>query len=220
MKERPILFNAEMVNAILSGRKTQTRRVMNVQPDSTEFESRFIIDSTKRSEIGKWCWAEPDVFVNPRRSELFSCPFGEIGDRLWVREACQAKELQSGLDVVFYAADSTEIPVPAHPLDAGRWVDLYRYRAGKGKRVPSIHMPRWASRITLEITGVRVERLASVSDEDAKREGYPDDPQPYGGRHDKWLWFRQLWDSIYPEQSFKVNPWVWIIEFKRVDGEE
>lgn len=79
-------------------------------------------------------------------------------------------------------------------------------------------MPRWASRITLVITGVRVERLASVSDDDAGKEGYPANPEPYGGGIDKWLWFRKLWDSIYPDQSFKHNPWVWVIEFKRVEG--
>ncbi|MEK0247808.1 hypothetical protein QFI66_006705 [Raoultella sp. BAC10a-01-01] len=79
-------------------------------------------------------------------------------------------------------------------------------------------MPRWASRITLEITDVRIERLNSISEEDAGKEGYPADPSPYGGEMDKWLWFRQLWDGIYPEQSFKHNPWVWVIKFKRIEG--
>ena len=67
---------------------------------------------------------------------------------------------------------------------------------------------------------MRVERLASVSDDDAGKEGYPANPAPYGGDMDKWLWFRQLWDSIYPNQSFKHNPWVWVIEFRRIEGDD
>ncbi|WP_039659626.1 hypothetical protein [Pantoea sp. MBLJ3] len=230
MKERPIIFNADMVRAVLDGRKTQTRRIMRVQPDSAGFESRFIIDSTKRSEIGKWCWAEPGVFVNPRRSALFSCPFGENGDRLWVRETCQAVEHESGLDVVSYPAEGNEIPVKAHPLDSGRWVDLYRYRGGEGKIVPSIHMPRWASRITLEITGVRVERLQDISEEDAKAEGVPpagdllpDYPGTYLTPKSDFatagVAFQRLWQSIYGDDSWQANPWVWVIEFKRVEVE-
>lgn len=78
------------------------------------------------------------------------------------------------------------------------------------------NMPRWASRITLEITGVRVERLNSISNESARAEGYPVDREADGGDSDPWLWFRDLWDGIYPEQSFKHNPWVWVIEFKVV----
>lgn len=113
-------------------------------------------------------------------------------------------------DLKLYRANYPE-HVPAHyenvpPADEIRWT-------------PSIHMPRWASRLTLEITDVRVERLASVSDDDAGKEGYPANPEPYGGGMDKWPWFRQLWDSIYPDQSFKHNPWVWVIEFRRIEGD-
>ena len=216
MKERPMIFNAEMVRAILDGRKTQTRRIVKGVPESHNFHG-WVMSSTCAKDEGKACWAvgKSPLLNQPIRMH---CPFGDVGDRIWVRETCRAVELESGLDVVSYDAGGQDIPVKAHPLDAGLWVDLYRYRGGEGKTVPSIHMPRWASRITLEITGVRVERLASISSDDARAEGYPVSRAADGGNIDPWLWFRDLWDGIYPDQSFKANPWVWVIEFKRIEG--
>lgn len=204
MKERGMIFNAEMVRAILDGRKTQTRRI--VKSDC--------MDIGEKDDGTLWPWREHDNGGD----YWYPCPFGEVGDRIWVRETCRAVELESGLDVVSYDAGGQDIPIKAHPLDAGLWVDLYRYRGGEGKTVPSIHMPRWASRITLEITGVRVERLNSISNDSARAEGYPADREADGGDSDPWLWFRDLWDGIYPEQSFKHNPWVWVITFQRVEG--
>jgi len=213
MKERPILFNAEMVKAILSGRKTQTRRVV-------KFPLR---DVNMGCEL-----AGNELAGEVKAGDYRNCPLGQPGDQLWVRETCQAKELESGLDVVFYPADSTEIPVNAHPLDAGNWIDLYRYRGGKGKIIPSIHMPRWASRIQLEITNVGVQRLQDISSGDAVREGICQLPasgrycinpgdQYFGGASksakEVYSW---LWESIYGEGSWQANPWVWVIEFERV----
>ncbi|MFC6121778.1 hypothetical protein ACFPZP_12040 [Citrobacter bitternis] len=205
MKERGMIFNAEMVRAILDGRKTQTRRIVKVN----------CMDICEKDDGSLWPWREDE---ENHGDYWYPCPFGEVGDRIWVRETCRAVELESGLDVVSYDAGGQDIPIKAHPLDAGLWVDLYRYRGGEGKTVPSIHMPRWASRITLEITGVRVERLNSISNESARAEGYPVDREADGGDSDPWLWFRDLWDGIYPEQSFKHNPWVWVITFQRVEG--
>lgn len=183
-----MIFNGEMVRAILDGRKTQTRRLLKWK------QTRFT-EIGEREDGRRWPWSEDAEhacdFWHP-------CPFGTVGDRIWVREtfcAVPDHEEPAGCSALLYAADGN-----------GQY----------GKWTPSIHMPRWASRITLEITGVRVERLASVSDEDAGKEGYPANPAPYGGTMDKWLWFRGLWDSIYPDQSFKHNPWVWVIEFKVV----
>ena len=226
MRERPILLNAEMVRAVLDGRKTQTRRIMKVQPESAEFESRFIIDSTKRGEIGKWCWAEPGVFINPRRSALFSCPFGAVGDRLWVRETWMPDAPRNGTwaDVEFYGCKGSPLSMiperyrkPEHCIHRASW---------DGSEMvgwtPSIHMPRWASRITLEITGVRVDRLQDISDSDAKAEGcwYGRG----GGEPDFAVspadHFPTLWASIYGEESWQANPWVWVIEFKRVEGDK
>lgn len=190
MIERGMIFNAEMVRAILDGRKTQTRRTVKPQPDE---------DGLAKVTNGPW------VDTSERN---YRCPFGDVGDRIWVRETW-AEAGANAPDLKLYRASYPE-HVPSHyenvpPIEEIRWT-------------PSIHMPRWASRILLEITDVRVERLNSISEEDAGREGYPADPSPYGGQMDKWLWFRQLWDGIYPEQSFKHNPWVWVIEFKRVEG--
>ncbi len=212
MKQRPIFFNGDMVRAVIDGRKTQTRRIMRVQPESAEFEPRFIIDSTKRSEIDNWCWAEPGVFVNPRRSALFPCPFGVVGDRLWVREthSIRVEPSEHTPGVAWYRES-----------DIGRrWEGQLCWR-------PSIHMPRWASRITLEITGVRVERLQAISEEDAKAEGVPpaggllpDYPGTYltpkGDFATAEVAFQRLWQSIYGTDSWQANPWVWVIEFKRV----
>lgn len=217
MKERGIIFNAEMVRAILDGRKTMTRRVMKVQPSpdfspmnmglETDFTARWYTPGV----VDKHGYLQPakkQVFGVASEDEGYTCPFGAVGDRLWVRETW-AEAGASAPDLKLYRANYPE-HVPAHyenvpPAEEIRWT-------------PSIHMPRWASRITLEITGVRVERLASISDEDAGKEGYPANPAPFGGRLDKWLWFRQLWDGIYPEQSFKHNPWVWVVEFRVIEN--
>lgn len=186
MKERGMIFNAEMVRAILDGRKTQTRRIISDR-------KLHLIDVG--SQIGECYPLECGInHVNSQSYYREHCPFGDIGDRIWVRETYG----DCGVRLV-YRADTDD----GAKCKVNRWT-------------PSIHMPRWASRILLEITDVRVEKLASVSDEEAGKEGYPADPSPFGGRMDKWLWFRQLWDSIYPEQSLKHNPWVWVIEFKVV----
>lgn len=201
-----MIFNGEMVRAILDGRKTQTRRLMAIQPEHSDLGLRRVIDSKNGRDNGKYFWAQSDALGLKARSKPFACPFGAVGDRIWVRETW-AEAGASAPDLKLYRANYPA-HVPTHyenvpPADEIRWT-------------PSIHMPRWASRLTLEITGVRVDRLSNVSDEDAGKEGYPANPAPYGGSMDKWLWFRQLWDSIYPEQSFKHNPWVWVIEFKVV----
>lgn len=214
MKERGMIFNGEMVRAILDGRKTQTRRIMKIQPSDGFHPTHngYDLDLNARwytpGVVDKNGYLQPakkDVFGVADENEGYTCPFGAVGDRIWVRETW-AEAGAGAPDLKLYRANYPE-HVPTHyenvpPASDIRWT-------------PSIHMPRWASRLTLEITGVRVERLASVSDEDAGKEGYPANPAPYGGTMDKWLWFRGLWDSIYPDQSFRHNPWVWVIEFKR-----
>nr|EKX4032403.1 hypothetical protein [Enterobacter cloacae] len=210
-----MIFNGEMVRAILDGRKTQTRRIMKVQPSDGFHPTHNGYDLDLNAHwytpgvVDKNGYLQPakkDVFGVADENEGYTCPFGAVGDRIWVRETW-AEAGAGAPDLKLYRANYPE-HVPTHyenvpPDDEIRWT-------------PSIHMPRWASRLTLEITGVRVERLASVSDEDAGKEGYPANPAPYGGTMDKWLWFRGLWDSIYPDQSFRHNPWVWVIEFKVV----
>lgn len=202
MKERPILFNAEMVNAILSGRKTQTRRIMKVQPENPQLGLRRILESKDSSENGKYFWSQSDACGVKSRSNPFSCPLGAVGDQLWVRETFgKYRVAPSGF---VYRADG-ELSCG----DPERWT-------------PSIHMPRWASRINLLITGVRVERLRDISDQDAQAEGCV-----YGrgnGEIDLAVrpenHFPTLWASIYGAESWQANPWVWVIEFEQIKGGE
>ncbi|WP_375601178.1 hypothetical protein [Klebsiella aerogenes] len=230
MTERGMIFNGEMVRAIIDGRKTQTRRIVKGTDGAVKFCKEWDING---EEIFVVLGEKDHTGMNPVLGAI-SCPFGGIGDRIWVRETWSDVNLE-GIPAVAYRADGDVYSLMddesfldedgAFNYDEPR-VTKYHFAAWysdliggiEGDWRPSIHMPRWASRILLEITDIRVERLASVSDEDAGKEGYPADPSPFGGPMDKWLWFRQLWDGIYPKHSFKYNPWVWVIEFKRIKG--
>lgn len=233
MTECGMIFNAEMVHAILAGRKTQTRRIMKVQPESNQLGLLLITDSTKHSEIGKYHWAESNATGNHVRSKLFSCPFGAVGDQIWVRETFQGPLFDYEL-MDEYLEDSSKFEKP----------EFCQYAADGGHRPeyqdaddnlrhgwrPSIHMPRWASRILLEITDVRVERLNAISEEDARAEGIIDggclncgEPEPCGCANpepDATDAFAYLWQSIYGQESWNANPWVWVISFERIEGGE
>lgn len=227
MKERGMIFNGEMVRAILDGRKTQTRRIMKVQPESNQLGLLLITDSTKHSDIGKYHWAESNATGNHVRSKLFSCPFGAVGDRIWVRETWSSDFANYyPNDRVWYAADNNR-RLDIEVVDGVRGI----YSPESDVHVPfrwqpSIHMPRWASRILLEITDVRVERLNSISQEDAQAEGLEltgwrptySDPDSGGEVMTPYDNFAELWSSIYGDESWKANPWVWVISFKRVEG--
>ncbi len=211
MKERGMIFNGEMVRAILDGRKTQTRRIINPQPEAT----------LSGSLSGKWLNRPLNGLLLPKIEDIaIHCPFGVVGDRIWVRETWARYNIDQNSHDIAYRATT-----PADWPEEGRWR-------------PSIHMPRWASRIMLEITDVRVERLQDISEEDAKAEGLAEitkdgslfkfgipDRDGYPGADDNgcpWTeWERnpvdaycKLWQSIYGEESWQANPWVWVIEFK------
>jgi len=226
VKERPMIFNAEMVRAILDGRKTQTRRIMKPQPTpctlqkgghwwpSNVFKTMLHIEEELQNGKGGWGGLVGDA-----------CPFGDVGDRIWVREAWARYNIdQDSHDMAYRATPPEDWP------KEGRWR-------------PSIHMPRWVSRITLEITGVRVERLNNISHEDAEREGIHTEvwdqtvvAKNYAAEDEFFqFWsegmphyvemnelfrasFRSLWQSIYGAESWQANPWVWVIEFKRIEG--
>ena len=216
MRERGIVFNAEMVRAVLDGRKTQTRRIMKNQPvpsKTREGDFWFSCNMT-RSMVHVSDFIPGNCANLPDAHEYFSmcCPFGAVGDRLWVRETW-AEAGGSAPELQLYRAN-----YPAHvpskyenvpPPESIRWR-------------PSIHMPRWASRITLEITGVRVERLDGISNADAMSEGvgvaYGWDETKDVMPRDARRRFAELWQSIYGDESWQANPWVWVIEFKRVEG--
>ena len=209
--ERPILFKDEMVRAILEDRKTQTRRVMKVQPPSEKHQMLNVMSSTDRRVEGKSHWAvlnAEKTCVLESDKRYFSHPYGLPGDRLWVREnflQLMHGEVTDGR--VKYLA-SIDPRSTGTPKNEGYW---WRKR-------PSIHMPRWASRITLEITDVRVERLQDISVEDAKAEGV--EPLHLNGWCDDQKFraeFCNLWMEINGPESWDANPWVWVIEFRRVD---
>lgn len=211
MNEKPILFNSEMVNAILSGRKTQTRRIIS--------EKTLHLFGVAAS-AGE---CHPIELCDQRSQSYYLdfCPLGKPGDQLWVRETFQGplfdyEQMESYLEdsakfesheYCVYKADGNTTP---------EFVDADDNLHCKWR--PSIHMPRWASRINLLITGVRVERLNTISTGDAMAEGYPAGREATGGPLDAWLWFRELWDGIYPDNTFEVNPWCWVIEFERMEA--
>ncbi|WP_369136217.1 hypothetical protein [Klebsiella variicola] len=207
--ERGMIFNAEMVRAILDGRKTQTRRPIKWK------QTRFT-EIGEREDGSKWPWSEDAEhafdFWHP-------CPFGSVGDRIWVRETFQAPLFDFDL-MDSYCKDSTPFEKSEFCVYKADGVPAPEFYDADDELHccwrPSIHMPRWASRILLEITGVRVERLKSISDRDALREGCSTADMKSGDCVADV--FARLWASIYGSDSWNANPWVWVIEFKRVEG--
>lgn len=225
MKERPILFSGPMVRAILEDRKTQTRREVKPQPlmwDSSDKPS--ISDGpihgpeeyqpVAYDKHGDMIAGKPIYGVYDSDGEWgVKCPYGQPGDRLWVREtfADEAGGTRQFLgEHLFYRADAL------HPI-VDKWT-------------PSIYMPRWASRITLEIAAVRVERLQDISEADARAEGFqltgwvPSYSNPDNAMGDETFTakdnFAELWESINGAGSWDANPWVWVIDFKVVEREQ
>ena len=197
MKERPILFSAPMVRALLDGTKTQTRRVC--KPAEAAGLS-FVVEVPDPLERGQVY--NGSHFGNEEGGVQFACPYGGIGDQLWVRETWAP--LTTGHA---FAADPVWTASPS-----GRWH-------------PSIHMPRAASRIDLEVTGVRVERLQDISEADARAEGARE-CDPVSGREvllagpsqrgSFVLHYRDIWEQINGAGSWDANPWVWVVMFRRV----
>lgn len=246
MKERGMIFNGEMVRAILDGRKTQTRRVMKVQPKPSKsrpgdfwFSSKKLESMVHVSDLapGNSPIADYHLFIQEH-----CCPFGAVGDRIWVRETwgVVSHELDEDGRIQPWTPDRPATVIHEMPFGNGyysghaiyaadgdfTWGDDDGYEDGRSCWKPSIHMPRAASRILLEITDVRVERLNAISQEDAQAEGMeltgwrptysdPDSGSEVMTPYDN---FAELWSSIYGEGSWKADPWVWVIEFKRVEG--
>jgi len=207
MKERPILFSGPMVRAILEGRKTQTRRVVKPQPAP----GQGMVNASYCGDPHLWLREGPCNKSDP--AFVWRCPYGKPGDRLWVRETF-AEGIHQMADVNHwaYAADH----FGAQQRLGDRWK-------------PSIHMPRKACRILLEITCVRVEQLNHCSVTDAEAEGFKAFPGckvrsfaeadagiPYRD-HSAVDAFRALWADLNGDDSLNTNPWVWVVEFKRVE---
>lgn len=207
MKERPILFNGPMVRAILAGQKTQTRRVAK--------------KPVRHPDLGNMY--TPGALVLEREPQHVidrACPYGQPGDRLWLREATIKVEDHGYDGPVYVESDEgracLEGGLAPGPDDCVE-VEPHEFRIR-----PSIHMPRSYCRILLEITGVRVERLQDISEADARREGVT-----IQGRHKIGYCageilppavraYRELWEEINGPGSWEANPWVWVVEFRRL----
>jgi hypothetical protein len=205
-----MICNAEMVRALLSGRKTQTRRIIKPQPEAT----------LSGSLSGKWLSKPLNGLLLPKIEDIaIHCPFGVVGDRIWVRETFQGPLFDYDL-MDSYCKDPTPFEKPEFCVYKADGVPAPEFYDADDELHccwrPSIHMPRWACRILLEITNVRVERLKSISDGDAIREGCSTADMMSGDCVADV--FARLWASIYGSDSWNANPWVWVIEFKRVEG--
>lgn len=215
MKERGMIFNAEMVRALLDGRKTQTRRIVKGTDGAVKFCKEWDING---EEIFVVLGEKDRTGMNPVLGAI-SCPFGAVGDRIWVRETFQGPLFDYDL-MDSYCKDPTPFEKPEFCVYKADGVPAPEFYDADDELHccwrPSIHMPRWASRILLEITGVRVERLKSISDGDAIREGCSTADMKSGDCVADV--FARLWASIYGSDSWNANPWVWVIEFKRVEG--
>jgi len=206
MTERPLLFSGPMVRAILYGTKTQTRRV---------------VKSRKDPDYG--CQMAPSEIAGDEYAARL-CPYGQPGDRLWIRESL--RPWSKDQELMAYAADDSNV---------GAWHAMnYPTRCGSQvkKSVPSIHLPRAWSRILLEVVTVRVERLHDISERDAQAEGVIEcdgllDEVRLCARAKQLgipatecrVWYAELWESINGPGSWEANPWVWVVEFKRIQGE-
>lgn len=236
IREKPILFSAPMVRAILDGRKTMTRRVVKCK--DIDYGGSGGKDSPEWNDPRNWGYEHEDGTWSMLKPSDVSdhqvpCPYGAIGDRLWVREAFDIVN-----DPAAYHVDDGEREDTGYqckdairrgPADE-RWVVDYAAdencrvmdRSGDRKWKPSIHMPRWASRLTLEITGIRVERVQDIENYDAMAEGFPGERWDEGhgniGEHEPREQFRELWDKLNGPRGFgwESNPWVWVLEFRRI----
>ncbi|MBB3142227.1 hypothetical protein [Halomonas organivorans] len=230
MKERPILFNDEMVRALLDGRKTQTRRLVKPQPPATHSFKGYVIESSRRKDEGKFSWGIKESEYHFRDTMYVGCPYGQPGDRLWVREAWQGPLVSEDemMEHPTWAKDLSTYEDPAHCSyrasgDSCEFFDAHEDEVVARWR-PSIHMPRWACRILLEVTAVRVERLQDISETDALAEGVDGEAEAAAARlpwHDNpRRAFRFLWKRINGPDSWDANPWVWVVEFRRLDAQE
>lgn len=218
MKEKPILFGGPMVRAILEGRKSQTRRLVKYVAErggAIAFDGKTLT------------YAETNPYTGEHvKRHAMGCPYGKPGDRLWVRETWAVEESLNDTPPskfskwpTWFAADGSYLAnTPKRGVHTGK---------PRGRWRPSIHMPRWASRITLEITDVRVERVKEISGQDAISEGI--EPFSRDGittfrdyltgetGHAAYQSFQTLWQSINGLDSWDANPWVWVVEFQKLE---
>lgn len=226
MKKRPILFRGEMVEAILAGKKTQTRSPVRwrskraEEVDDGESEGNLLFETPG----GGW-WP---FYVYDGMEVPLSCPYGAPGERLWVKETFRPWWDENELYCcIQYRADNGLMKPKISDINIGERFqeecEATRRPQVDGNKIPwkpSIFMPRWACRITLEITGVRVEQLSEISEKDCWREGF----RPVSGAHGNVVGlnpngrqrFQTYYENINGPGSWEKNPWVWVIDFKRI----
>ena len=203
MKERPIIFKAEMVRAILAGRKTQARSPVEPQPLAIEREFRC--------DDGQWfgiCPNNPENDDHPTRGNYFRCPYGQPGDRLWVKEAWGSLRMDGRNEPIAIHRTAWEEPAEHELIDVV-WL-------------PADAMPRYASRITLELTDVGVAQLQDITcggylyQSEVRREGCPFDNDANLMGADEMDWFKQAWDAQHAAagHGWEANPWIWVLDFQ------
>ncbi|MHB8286702.1 MAG: hypothetical protein ACYDD1_18770 [Caulobacteraceae bacterium] len=231
MPERPILFSAPMVQALLAGRKTQTRRVIKLQTGET-FDEQALVGA-----IQEWRPVYDSVAgaVVGKKAVAVRCPYGVPGDRLWVRETFQLEPSGFGPVRALYKADDGERALD-FTGDAERIAHAERLWTEPDVWRPSIHMPCWASRLALEVTDVRVERLHDISEADALAEGikhwgdgfhweansgWPGEPKSMESARLIGVTAKRAYEALWAEingyESLDANPWVWAVSFKVLD---
>lgn len=215
MKERPILFSDQRVRALLSGQQSQTRRIMKSQlfgPGQDNHEGCYGIDVLNNHLQGSRVMEMENI--------SYHCPYGQPGDRLWVRETWRGPVIEPE-EMADYQRSPAQFKTPRYcqyhaDISQPSNAEQFGWQAG-------IHMPRWASRIDLEVTGIRVEKIQDISDDDVIAEGVQTDShflnnfftmhsEPVSSKDA----YRKQWALQYGGTSWEVNPWVWVIEFKRV----
>ncbi|MBK0415245.1 hypothetical protein JD974_12595 [Chromobacterium haemolyticum] len=219
MKERPILFSGEMIRALLAGTKTQTRRVIKFKQTPCM--------SIEENDSGKlWPWRED---CDNGGDIWYPCPYGQPGDRLWVRETWGviSHSWNEKGEMVDWKPDRPATAIHELPFGKCYYSGHVIYAAdgpnewsddddggGEPRSLwhPSIHMPRAASRILLQIANIRVERLQDISESDVIAEGCPSEIL-YGRG-----WYRDLWEELHGAGSWEANPWVWVIEFEKLEA--
>ena len=223
MRERPIIFSAPMVRAILDGRKTQTRQIVQSPARYMQRAGMEVIKHRAPGNpwYGDYVWSMRDrmgIWNDYTHEQFLSlCPYGVPGDRLWVREAFlqprATYQQASGEWESYWTGSREDIRYVADGAQP-EWTRPGQYGSLWRAKRPSIHMPRWASRILLEITEVRVQRLQEISEEDARAEGVTLQKNPESTFRSG---FRSIWCDINGPKSWNANPWCWVLSFRRIN---
>jgi len=230
IKERPILFTGAMVQAILGGPKTQTRRVLKDQGSYAEWKHAqkilpdFADEFPGSTEYDWLLQKEAGPIKDGEYQPIGCCHYGQTGDRWWVRETWQEVDDEYGCPHIIYKADGESWLIGSsdelgdHLLCPREDMTIDDFAICRWRS--PIYMPRWASRLTLEVVSVRAERVQEISEADAKAEGVWGKDEPYQGVGDLARdRFQHLWDSINAKRGFgwDDNPWVWVVEFRKVE---